>query len=353
MKKKYIIILSGIVLAGLITFKLGYNKSKINKSNTVTLAQEIKIPVTVSTVKKQLQQINMIKTGVLAPFKEAKLISVSSGNVQKLLIKLGDRVNQGQVLAIIDTRLLQLDLQKSETKVSKLRSDLKTYTELLQGNAATQEKVNEIRQNYQDAVNASDQIKRQLNDARIKAPTSGIIGSKTIEEGVFVSGGSEIATIVNLSQLKVQVNLTETEVYKVKEGQKVKLTTDIYPGKVFEGVISYISPQADQTHSYATEIRASNDKDAPLRSGTFVYTDFSRKTNQSIILIPREALTQSTKNATVYVVKNGRVRLRKIKTGSDYNNAIQVLSGLTPGEQVVTSGQINLKDDALISISKQ
>ncbi|MFD2939143.1 efflux RND transporter periplasmic adaptor subunit [Flavobacterium notoginsengisoli] len=352
MNKKYIVILILAALVVLIIFKLAANKSKINQSNNKIEIQLIRIPVTVSGVKEQLQEINMVKTGALAPFREAKLISVTSGNVQKLLFNLGDRVAQGQVLAVIDSQLLELDLQKAETQAAKLRNDLKTYNELLQGNAATQEKVNEIRQNYQNAVNAADQVRKQLNDAKIKAPTSGIIGSKAVEEGVFLSGGSEIATIVNLSQLKVQVNLTETEVYKIQEGQKVKLTTDIYPGKSFEGVISYISPQADQTHSYAVEIRASNDKAAPLRSGTFVYTDFSRKTNQSVMLIPREALTQSTKDAAVYVVRDGKAKLRQIKTGSEHGNNIQVLSGLQLGEQVVTSGQINLKDDALISISK-
>ncbi|QLC64775.1 efflux RND transporter periplasmic adaptor subunit [Flavobacterium sp. LPB0248] len=351
MKKKHIAILIAAALVGLIVFKLASNKSKIEQSNK-TVIQQIRIPVTASPVTQEVQQINMVKTGILAPFKEARLISVTSGNVQKLLFNLGDRVTQGQVLAVIDTHLLELDLQRSETQVKKLRNDLKTYTELLQGNAATQERVNEIRQNYQNALTASDQIRKQLNDAKIKAPTSGIIGSKTVEEGVFVQGGSEIASIVNLSQLKIQVKLTETEVYQAKEGQSVKLTTDIYPGKIFEGTISYISPQADQTHSYTVEITASNNKDTPLRSGTFVFADFSRKTTESILLIPREALTESTKNAAVYVVKDGKAKLRQIKTGTVYGNAIEVLAGLELAEQIVTSGQINLKDNALISISK-
>ncbi|RZJ34620.1 MAG: efflux RND transporter periplasmic adaptor subunit [Flavobacterium sp.] len=352
MKKKTIIIVIVLALVGLIVFKLSSNKSKLNEKNAPAKNTEVRMPVTAATVQQETQEINMVKTGALAPFKEAKVLSVSGGTVEKLLFSLGDQVKQGQVLAVIETRLVQLDLQKSESNVAKLRQDLQTYTELLEGNAATREKVNEIRQNYKDALNQSQQLRRQVSDASVKAPTSGIIGSKPVEEGVFVTAGTEIATVVNLSQVKVRVNLTETEVYQVKQGQKVKLTTDIYPGKTFEGAISFISPQADQTHNYQVEITAGNDANAQLRSGTFVYADFSRKTSQQIVTVPREALLEGTRDASVYVIQGDKVALKSIKTGPEYGDKVQVLTGLNPGDQVVVSGQINLKDGTLISVSK-
>ncbi|RYY23214.1 MAG: efflux RND transporter periplasmic adaptor subunit, partial [Sphingobacteriaceae bacterium] len=129
-------------------------------------------------------------------------------------------------------------------------------------------------------------------------------------------------------------------------------TTDVYPGQVFNGRISFISPQADETHNYSVEILATNNERTLLRSGTFVYADFSRKTKQNILLIPREALTQSIKDASVYVVENNAVRQKPIKTGIEMNGMIQVINGLKAGEVVVTSGQINLKDGSQVSISK-
>lgn len=352
MKKNYILTIVTTALIGLIIFKLVSNKQKINEKKSISTKKDIRIPVTVSKAVQEIKGIDMIKTGSLASFKEAKILSTSNGNVKRLLFSLGDNVKQGQTLAIIDSRLLQLDLQKAQSNMAKLRQDLQTYTELYEGNATTREKMNEIRQTYQDAVNQSEQIKKQVTDANIKAPISGIIGTKVIEEGVFITTGSEIGSIFNLSQLKVQVNLTETEVYQVKQGQRIKLRTDVYPGKTFVGIISYISPQADQTHNYLVEITAGNNSTTPLRSGTFVYADFSKETAQKILLIPREALTGSIKNASVYLAKNGKAIFRKIKTNAEYGDAIQVLDGLSAGDQVVTSGQINLKDGTLISISK-
>lgn len=352
MKSKYITGLIVLVIIGLIVFKLAANKSKINEKEKPAQDSLVRIPVKVSAVAAQQQEINLKKTGSLAPFKEAKVLSTLGGTIQQLRFNLGDHVAEGQVLAVMDTRLLQLDLQKAQTNAARLHRDLETYLELLQGQAATQEKVNEIRQNYFDAANQVSQVKKQIADAAIKAPTSGTIADKPLEQGVFANAGAEIATIVNLSKAKVQLNLTEMEVYQAKQGQQVKITTDVYPGQVFNGTITFISPQADETHNYRIEILADNKESSLLRSGTFVYADFSRKTTQNILFIPRGALTESIKDASVYVVENNVVHQRPIKTGMEMNNMIQVISGLKKGEVVVTSGQINLKEGTAISVSK-
>lgn len=352
MKKKLIVSLVCIGIIGFIIFKLAANKKDINQKNQPAKVENIHIPVTIAMVKEEVKEAGLVKTGILAPFKEAKVLSVSGGNIQHLMFNLGDHVHQGQTLAIVDTHLLQLDLQKAESNVSKLKRDLQTYADLLEGNAATQEKVNDIRQTYQDAQNEVERLRRQIADAAIKAPTGGIISTKAVEEGMFVSTGAEIASIVNLSQLKVQVYLTEAEVYQIRQGQKIKLTTDVYPDRAFFGIVTFISPQANQAYNYQVEITAANEKDAPLRSGTFVFADFSRKTIQKIMLIPREALNESTQNASVYVVQEGKAVLRNIQTGVEYGSNIQVLGGLETGDQVITSGQINLKDGTLINISK-
>lgn len=352
MKKTLVVSLIFIIIVGFVAFRLATNKKKINEKKQPVKIENVQIPVTITLVREEVQEAGLVKTGMLAPFKEAKVLSVSSGNLQRLLFKLGDKVQQGQPLAIIDTRLLELDLQRSTSNVAKLKRDLQTYTELLEGNAATQEKVNDIRQHYNDAQNQVEQLHRQIADATIKAPTSGIIGSKAVEEGMFVSTGTEIASIINLSQVKVQVYLTEAEVYQVAPDQKIKLTTDVYPDKSFAGIVTFISPQANEAYNYQVEITAANNKDTPLRSGTFVYADFSRKTTRKVMLIPREALIESTQQASVYTSENGKAVLRRIKVGATYGSDIQVTGGLRPGEQVITSGQINLKDGILINISK-
>ncbi|MES2827076.1 MAG: efflux RND transporter periplasmic adaptor subunit [Bacteroidota bacterium] len=352
MKKKFIISLICIAIVGFVAYKLTVNREKINQKNQPAKVENIHIPVTTVNVREAVQKVELVKNGMLSPFQEAKVLAASTGIVKNLMFKLGDNVSRGQILAVLDTRLLELDLQKSESSVAKLKRDLQTFTELFEGNAATQEKVNDIRQTYNESLNLSAQLRKQIMDAKIKAPTSGIVATKTIEEGMFLSSGTEIASIVNLSSLKVQVYLTEAEVYQIVAGQNIKLTTDVYPDRLFTGKVTFISPQANQAYNYQVEITAANQKDAPLRSGTFVYADFSKKTNQKILMIPREALNASVHDASVYVVDKDKAVLRSIKVGTEYGSNIQVITGLKLGEQVITSGQINLMDGALIKISK-
>ncbi|WP_158795627.1 efflux RND transporter periplasmic adaptor subunit [Pedobacter sp. L105] len=352
MVRKYIIRIIIVVIILLIAFKLFSNKKQLDEKNKPVVATAVRIPVKAGGVQEQLLDLSIKKTGTLAPFQEAKVLAASSGTIQYLKFKLGDRVKQGQVLAVMDSRLLQLDQQKAATNLSKLKNDLQTYTELYAGHAATEEKLNQTRQDYNDAVNQLNHAKKQLDDAGLKSPTNGIISVKDVEQGVFVNAGAEIATIVNVSEIKVQVNLTENEVYQVKQGQHVKITTEVYRGKVFNGTISFVSPQADATHSYAVEVMIDSDPQYVLHSGTFVYADFSKYTRQQVLVIPREALAESVQNASVYVVINNRARQKTVVTGREMGDFIEILSGLNKNDVVVLSGQINLKDGTPVSISK-
>ena len=168
---------------------------------------------------------------------------------------------------------------------------------------------------------------------------------------MFVNGGGEIATIINLSKAKVSVNLTESEVYQITQGQSVKIKTEVYLGKEFSGSVSFVSPQANVTHNYRVEIMMNNTEASLLRSGTFVYADFSKNTTEKVLVIPREALVESVQNASVYIVSDNVVHQKTIQTGKELGENIQVISGLRPEDIVVTSGQINLKEGSPVRVS--
>jgi membrane fusion protein, multidrug efflux system len=352
MKRKLIIITVVIVILAIIVFKLAHNKKVLEENKKPIQTTATYIPVKTATAKEDLQEVNILKTGNIAPFEESKIIAGSSGTLQHLKFDLGSTVQQGQVLAVLDNRLLQLDLQKAEESAAKAQNDLNVYTELLAGKAATQEKVDQLKLDYTNSMNAVARTKRQIGDAAVKAPISGVVASKQVEQGVYLNAGAELGSIVNIARTKIQVNLTEAEVYQVKVGQVVKVTTDVYPGKSFSGKISFISPQADATHNYRAEIAIANSQQSILRSGTFVYVDFSKKTQQKVLIIPREALISGSDSTAVYVVDSNVVHQRVIKTVMEAGGMVEVLSGLKPGEEVVVSGQINLKEGTPIRVLK-
>ena len=138
--------------------------------------------------------------------------------------------------------------------------------------------------------------------------------------------------------------------FKLKPGDEVSVTTDVYPGVTFKGKISTISDQADNAHTYPVEITLPNSKEHPLKGGMFGRVMFTSIKNNESVLIPREALMGSVKDAKVFVVENGIAKERNVIIGSTSDNMLEVLSGLKVGEQIVVNGQNNLKDQFKVNI---
>lgn len=352
MKRKYIIGIVLVSIFALIAFRLYSNKKEINtKSKLETSTATLQIPVIIDTVNFYSPSSTLRKTGNVAPFKQAVAYASSPGNITKLDFDLGTIVSAGQLMAVTDPRKIDIDLQNAIAKEKKLKNELDTYIELLEGKATTQEKVNQLRLDHIDAQNQVAQFKTQMGDTRILAPISGIITEKKIEQGVYVNAGTEIATIVDVKKIKVQVYLTENEVFQIKKHDIAHITSEVFPDTVFKGKVTYISPQGDATHSYLTEITIDNPDNNFLKSGAFVYVDFPKGNITPIQMIAREALLENTQTPTVYVVKDNKVTTRKILTGKDFGDKIEILSGLSKGEIVVVSGQINLSNGTAVKVT--
>lgn len=349
--KRKLIIVGAIALIGiLIGYRLVANKSKIDAKNKLPENKEISIPVTVATVGEASTDQQLTRTGSLIPFKEADIMATTAGKVMAVKYELGSYVSKGATVVNVDSRLKTLSLQATELNINKLKKDTERYTKLLAGNAATEVQVNDTRYNYENALNQAEQIKQQIADASVQAPISGRIVKKNIEAGEFVNVGTSLGTILDVSRLKVQVNIGESDVYKLKEGQHVQVKTDIYPDKTFDGTISYIAPLGDESHNYPVEIVIQNSGN--LKAGTFVSVSFSQKTSQAALQIPRSALVESIRNPYVYVLENKTARQRKIEVGREFGDKIEVLSGLKAGETVITTGQINLSEGAAVQVAK-
>jgi RND family efflux transporter MFP subunit len=150
----------------------------------------------------------------------------------------------------------------------------------------------------------------------------------------------------------VKINVSEKDVFKLKIGDAVDVTTDVYPGVTMEGRISTISAKGDELHTYPVEVILSNSTKTPLKAGMFGTVSFTAKSSGSNIVIPREAIVGSVKDAKVYVVENSIAKTRSIVTGKELGTSIEVLSGIRTGEVVVVNGQNNLKDNVAVTVRK-
>jgi RND family efflux transporter MFP subunit len=351
-KKRVITIGIIVILAVAITVKLASNKKHIEEKKQPVTTSDLAIPVNVAVATYNEVNDQLVKSGNLIPYKEADITAVSSGKLVAVNFSLGTKTTQGAVLAVVDTRGVELSLESARLTKSKAEKDFKRYKALLEGEAATEVSFQDAKLNYENAANQIEQLEKQLSDNRIKAPINGQVTAKVKEVGEYVNLGAVLGHMVDVSRLKVNVMVAEKDAYTLQVGTSVNVTTDIYPGVNFEGKITFISSKGDATHNYQVEIELQNKSDHPLKAGTFVYTDFSRRSQQKLMMIPRSALVESLKNPFVYVVENGKAVARKIAVGRDIDDQIEVLSGLKEGDQVISGGQINIAEGKKVKVVK-
>jgi RND family efflux transporter MFP subunit len=350
MKTKIIISLSAIAILAVIIAVLANNKA--NRAKTAVGEEFIFYPVNViQTVKENLNE-DLSFTGTINAYNDVSIVSETSGKVTEVYAEVGDSKSAGSAIVKVDDEIKKANFQLAETNYNKTKKDLERFKKLYANNTASDQQLEGAQLAYQSAEAQYIIAKRQLNDTKITTPISGVVTAKMVEVGTMVNNGMQIANITNISQLKVKLNLSESDAFKVKAGETVKVVTDVYPEHTFTGKIKSISDKSDDMHSYPVEIVISNDRSFPLKAGMFGRVYFNSKLSGSSIAIPREAIIASTRNPQVYVVKDNIARLRDVELGIEIGTKVQVLKGLEEGENVVTNGHNNLKDGFKVTIVK-
>lgn len=346
MKKSLIVILSIITLIGFIGFKLVNNKKKI-EANKIVVDRSI-IPVAVSTAKAEYLPFDgkVSLPATLELSNEATISIGIQGKIQKLSIQVGSRVAQGQVVGSLDARLKGISLKNNELTLNKLEQDYARNNDLFKGNAGTELSVSNSKYEVENTRLQIEQVKQQIADGNIISPISGVVTSRKLVAGEFVNPGTVIATVVDDVHLKTIVFINEKDVYQLRLGQSARVSSDVFPTKSFTGQVKFISPKGDENHNYRVELQLNTNL---LRAGTYVMVDFDLGKKSSLLQIPKLALAEGTKNPFVYVVKDGVVELRKISVGREVGENIEVTSGIVSGDEVVTSGQINLANGSKIT----
>lgn len=346
--KKIIIPVILILLVVLAAFKLMASREK-NTSQKDNINVDV-VMVSVSDVSRKSASAAHEFVGALYPVKELDIPAEIQGRITSLNLKLGQSVGAGSVIATIDDRIKKINVETAKVDLQKKQKDLRRVENLYKGGTATE-------QEYDNAVNSVttaqiklDEAEKQLAYTRITSSIGGTITKKNVELGTYVNPGSVIASVVDISRLKIKLKISESNVYQLKIGDRVKVKTDIYPGAEFSGTTTFISPYGDASHNYAVEIEMDNSRQNPLKAGTFVKVNFHLKSDREALFIPRAALQGSVKEAKVYVINGDRARLKSVTIGNEENDYLEVLSGVNEGDKVVVSGQVNLTDNKKIKI---
>ncbi len=349
--KRILSIVAILAVVALVAFRLVSNKKAIDEKNQLPDNTGVTVAVNAAPVQSRVSQRNLSLVGTVAANQVIDVKAEVQGKLLSLNVDLGDVVRKGQVIGRIDNQLQQLAVRNAEQQLADARQNVERYKNLFEGGAATQAQLDQYRLAFENATNQLAQARKQLANAVVTAPISGQVTQKAVEAGAFLNLGAAIVTIVDVSRLKVQLNVAETDVYALKPGDPVSITTTVFPGVTYPGKITFISPAGDEAHNYPVEVSFANQARNQLKAGTYVDITFNRQSQAASLQIPREALVGSVKNAQVYVVgDDSTARLRKVTIGADNGDHLEVLAGLREGERVVTTGQINLTDSTRVNI---
>jgi RND family efflux transporter MFP subunit len=353
MKKTLIYIIVAAVLIGLGAYKIADNKKKQETEVKEVAKQVDKINVNIVTVARENIDTDYSANGTFLPKQEMNQASEIAGRIVNVLVKEGSKVSAGQVLATIKRDAIEVDISQAQNNLQNAIIDNQRYENAYKTGGVTKQQLDNSRLQLKNAQVALRAQGVKVNDTSIRAGISGTINKKMVEPGTVVSIGTSMFEIVNINSLKLSVLVDESQIGRIALGQEVPINVNVLPEDSFTGRITFIAPKSDASLNFPVEIEVQNRGN--LKAGMYATALF--KTNhgaetQNMLTVPAEAFVNGVSSGQLFIVQNGAAKLIKVTVGKVYGDKVQILNGLNGGEQVITSGQINLENGSKINIVK-
>ncbi|MES2588472.1 MAG: efflux RND transporter periplasmic adaptor subunit [Bacteroidota bacterium] len=350
MKRVLIISLVALVLISGTVMKLMSNKEKVAEKIYI---HDMDAQILVEEAKPSTHSFesSLSFLGTFEPFRQNTVGSDAQGKIIKLNVEEGDHVSQGQVIAKIDDEMLQLQLQNAEIQLEGQKNDDNRYTNLSKENAIAGVQVEKTKLSLRSAEVQKKQIQKQVRNTTISAPFSGVVTKKMVDLGSVIGTGTPIVELIDISSLKLTINVPERDILKFRLGQSVTANADIYGKRKFEGKVTNVSVQADKSHNFKIQVTVKN-TGRDLMAGMYGSVSLNNNKSVTALAIPRKALVGSSKNPQVYVIKNGKALLTSFTAGTSDGDFIEVVNGLQEHDRIVVKGQVNLQNNSNVKSNK-
>lgn len=352
------IIITVVVIAaslGIIAYILTNNKNENEAKTAIVAEKNASVSVKVATVKTEEVSLDFVSNGNFEPVQELKFSAEKSGKITKILAKEGDYVSAGQTLAIVRSDVVNVNAQNANAIYQNAVADYNRFENAFKTGGVTKQQLDQAKLQMVTAKSQLTQANINVGDTRIKAPISGFINKKHIEVGSIISGmpATQLFDIVNVSKLKLKVNVNESQVAGLKVGSTTNVVASVYPDKTFSGKITFIAAKADESLNFPVEIEIANNNANDLKAGMYGTALFaSNKQKQLLMIVPRNAFVGSVSSNEIFVIENGTAKLKTVTAGRILGDKVEILNGLSEGDTVIVTGQINLQDGTKVEVIK-
>ncbi|TFG92590.1 MAG: efflux RND transporter periplasmic adaptor subunit [Candidatus Atribacteria bacterium] len=244
----------------------------------------------------------------------------------------------------------QYEQAKNQYEIADVQyqSAQESYELVIEG--AAEEDIKSVEAQVRQAKAALDMARYQLKNTQITAPISGKVTSISVSSGEMISPSVPLLSIIDVSRIFVKVGISEKDISKIKEGQKVSLEIDAFPEEKFRGEVVSKGVAVDQI-SKTLEVKIEilqSEVDIPI--GVFARGDILVKTNQNTLIVPSSALTRKKGGIYVYVIEEGVARQKEVVLGIIQDERVEILDGLSEKEEIVVLGNQELEDGLKVDV---
>ena len=293
--------------------------------------------------------------GTVQACQEVEISSEISGRIKKILFTVGDHVKRGDLLVVIDDETRQIALtqkkallKKAEATRKKAVKDAQKGGSLFKQGVISDSESDDIELGKEIAgadldLARADVMKaeKELRDTKIVAPFDGTVALEDVEIGKMVTPGQDLLTLVDISQVKIVITVSELDITKLSVGSHVEIVIDSLPGTPFTGRVSTVGLKADDaTRTYPVEIIVANTGEM-LLPGMISRVTIATREPKEVIMIPRTAVRSEKGQMVTYVLHQGKVEQRRVYLGQEQGEQVIVEKGLEAGDMLVVSGDVN------------
>ncbi|MBV7315509.1 efflux RND transporter periplasmic adaptor subunit [Shewanella sp. NIFS-20-20] len=289
-------------------------------------------------------------TATLEAPQEATVMTRVAGLIASINVEEGMPVKQGQLLASIDAKRQQYELDRTNAEVRIIEQELQRLKKMNNQEYISADSLAKLEYNLQASVARRDLAELQVKESQIRSPIDGVIATRHVKQGNMVREFDPLFHIVSQDELHGIVYLPEQQLSQLQLGQQAMLFASHNPTTEIPADVLRISPVIDSNNgTFKVTLRVRN-PEGQLKSGMFTKVAIKFDTRRNSVLVPFNVVIQQDQQQAIYVIKDNKAQRRPVILGYRQGNTVEVLDGLAPGEIVVSRGQHNLKDQALVEL---
>jgi membrane fusion protein (multidrug efflux system) len=348
---KRILIIIGVLLV--VTILAIPKIQGLNEGQTTQSGSEARNPLSVDVhiVEPQIYENKIYSTGTLIANEDVQLRSEISGKIVEMRLQEGQQVKAGDLLIKINDSELQAQLKQVQFRLNLAEVREKRQRTLLERGGISQEQYDATLNELNVLRSEMDLIRAQIDKTEIKAPFDGVVGLRYVSTGSYITPSTQIATIQSINPIKVEFSIPERYAGIVKVGNKVVFNVQGQE-KDFEAEIYAIEPRINiQTRTLMMRALADNTK-GTLLPGAFANIELILEEIENSLMIPAISVIPELQGQKIYMLKNGVVAEQSISTGIRTERYVQVTDGLSPGDTVLTSGLLQVRNGMDVKVNK-